>query len=365
MNTTLNAEIREIMDVVHYRPALSIILPLEAQISLKTEMSHKFKIVTDKAERELHQYYPEEQCRPVLEKLRQIIANLDFPSKKRGIAIYVSALFEKVCYLDSPVEEKLIVDESFEIRDLLYSAKQDIKFILLILSGLESKVFLGDTTGLTPLLSNIPDAIYTYVTDTPERVGNFTDMVEHKQIVVSKFLHHIDEELGNVINERHLPVMILGAEKILGHFRKLCKHTASVMAFVAGNYENATVAELTDLIDPYITAWKIRSQNDLPKRLEDATSQNLLATGIRQVWQDAYSGKGKLLIVEKNYRFAAQHGAESGIIEGATEPYDHFAYIRDAVDDVMEKVLSNGGDVEFTEDGTLEQFEHIALIKYY
>lgn len=365
MNTTLNPEIREIIDAVHYRPALSIILPIEPHISLKTEMAHTLKIATDKAERELHQYYPEEQCQLIMEKLRHLMANLAIPPKKKGMAIYISPIFEKVLFLDSLVEEKVIVDESFEIRDLLYNAKQNIKFILLILSGLESKVFLGDPTTLTPQPSNIPESIYAYVTDSPERVSNFSDMTEHKQIVIDKFLHHIDEELGNLLNEHHLPVLILGTDGILGQFKKLSKHNASVMDYVEGNYESATVPELTDLVYPYLDTQKVRAQKELLERLDEAAGQHRLTTGIRQVWQDAHNGKGKLLIVEKNYRFAAQHGPEPGIIEAAKEPYNHFSYIRDAVDDVMEKVLAGGGDVEFTEEGVLNSFDHIALIKYY
>ncbi|MEI8059611.1 MAG: hypothetical protein WCG67_05590 [Ferruginibacter sp.] len=48
-----------------------------------------------------------------------------------------------------------------------------------------------------------------------------------------------------------------------------------------------------------------------------------------------------------------------------TEPYNKFSYIKDAVDDVMEKVLENGVDVEFVDDGVLKDYHRIALIKYY
>lgn len=365
MNATINPEIREIIDAVHYRPALSIILPLDPHISLQTEINSKLKIATDQAERELYENYPREQCELILKKLRQLTADLKIPVKKKGMAIYISALFQKIYFLDHPVEEKIILDESFEIRDLLYNAKQHVKFILLILSGLECKVFLADLTALTSLKSNIPDSVYSSVNEVPERVGNFSDMVERKQIVVDKFLHHIDEELSNLINELHLPVLVLGAERVIGQFRKMSKNTTSVIDYVEGNYETASLAELNELIEPYINAWKIRKQTELKAQMENEAGRHLLSTGIRQVWNDAHNGKGRLLIVEKNYRYAALHGPEPSIIEEAVEPFDHVASIKDAVDDVMEKVLLNGGDVEFTEDGALEQFDHIALVKYY
>ncbi|MCQ6958758.1 hypothetical protein [Mucilaginibacter aquariorum] len=365
MKALLDPGICEVIEAVHYRPALSIILPLEADISLETELPHRLKIAADKAEKELRQYYPDEQCNAMMEKLRALLSGLLIPSGKQGIAIYLSLVFEKIFYLESPVTEKIIVDESFEIRDLLYDAKQDLSFFLLLLSGKETKLFTGNRSALSPLSSNIPKSIYDYVLDGPERVGNFSDMTAHKQTAIDNFLRHIDEELGNVINAHHLPVLIAGPERITGQFKKLSKHGASVIGYVQGNYEAATVPVLTELIVPYIAAWKVRTQQQYLDRLEEAAGQHKLAKGIIEAWAAACNGNGQMLIVEKNYRFAAQHGPEPGVIAAATEPYDHFAYIRDAVDDLMEKVLVGGGDVAFTEDGSLESFGHIALIKYH
>jgi len=40
-------------------------------------------------------------------------------------------------------------------------------------------------------------------------------------------------------------------------------------------------------------------------------------------------------------------------------------YIKDAVDDVIEKVISSGGDVEFVDEGILNNFDKIVLLEYY
>ena len=40
-------------------------------------------------------------------------------------------------------------------------------------------------------------------------------------------------------------------------------------------------------------------------------------------------------------------------------------HIRDGVDQLIEEVIESGGEVEFVEDGTLQAFDHIALVKYY
>jgi len=350
---------------VHYRPAVSIIVPFEPKMNLKTELTHSLKIAADKVEQELLENYPDEMGMLVMQKLRAIFKNLNFNTHKKSIAIYVSPVFEKVLYLDIAVEEKIIVDESFEIRDLVYSKKQLHKYLVLLLSGKESRMYLGNSTTFVRIVSNTPESVYAYVNDTPERVANFSDMSERKEIVMEKFLHHIDNALDIILNAYHLPLFVLGAERIMGHFKKLTKHAGAVVEYVHGNYEEATLPKLKEILEPHITDWKKVKQKDLLNQLEEAAGKKKLAVGMKDVWREAMSHKGRLLVVEKNYMYAAQHGGSEEVIYKTVEPYSKFSYIKDAVDDVIEKVLENGGDVEFVDKDVLKDYDHIALAQYY
>jgi hypothetical protein len=106
-------------------------------------------------------------------------------------------------------------------------------------------------------------------------------------------------------------------------------------------------------------------EKNLLNQLDDAKSKGKLVNGIKDVWRIAMNGKGQLLLVEKNFLYAAEHGSTDEIIFKAVEPYNKFSYIKDAVDDVIEKILETGGDVEFVEPEMLNEYNHIALIKYY
>lgn len=86
---------------------------------------------------------------------------------------------------------------------------------------------------------------------------------------------------------------------------------------------------------------------------------------IHQANEKMDDGIIKRLVLEKNYMYAAQHGATESEIYKPVEPYNKFSIIKDAVDDVIEKVLENGGDVEFVDEGVLDKYHHIALIQYY
>lgn len=365
MNPVLTPEIKEVLQAVHYRPSVSIIVPFEPKMSLKTELTHSLKAAADRVERELKEGYPKEMGILVMEKLRAILKNLNYNTFKKSIAIYLSPVFEKVLYLDIAVEEKVIVDESFEIRDLVYSKKNLHKYLVLLLSAKESRIFLGNSSSFVRIVSNTPESVNAYINDAPEKVGNFSDSAERKEIIMDKFLRHIDNSLDIILNAYHLPLFVLGSERIMGHFKKLTKHGGAVIEYVHGNYDEATEHELSSVLDVHVNDWKKVKQKDLLNKLEEAAGKKKLAVGMTEVWKEAMNQKGRLLVVEKNFMYAAQHGGAEDVIYKVTEPYNPFSHIKDAVDDVIEKVLENGGDVEFVDEGVLDNYHHIALVLFY
>ncbi len=364
MNPIMTPEFREISESVHYRPAVSIILPFEPKMSLKTELTYLLKRAADEVEKELKENYPDEMGILVMHKLRAIIKELNFSTHKKSIAIYVSPVFQKVLYLDIAVEKKIIVDESFEIRDLVYSKKQLHKYLLLQISSMESRMYLGNSATFVKIVSDTPLAS-VFVNDIPERVANFSDVSERKEIMADKFLHHIDNSLDIILNVYRLPLFVMGTARILGHFKKLTKHGGMVIEYVHGNYEEATSQELREILEPYIADWKKVKQKELLNQLEEAAGMKKLAMGIRDVWQEVMNHKGRLLVVEKNFMYPAQHGSSEDVIYKAIEPYNKFSYIKDAVDDLIERVLENDGDVEFVDKDVLKDYHHIAFVKYY
>ncbi len=365
MNTNVAPEILEVMEALHYRPSVSVILPFKTKINLETELKYALKIAADKVEHELAHNYPAEMAALLMKKLRELIRKLDVDKTKKGVAIYVSPVFEKVLYLDVAVEEKIIIDESFEIRDLVYSKKQLHKYLVLLLSGKESKTYLGISDEFMRIISDQPETAKAYENDISERDSNFSDVSDRKEILLYKFLHHIDGGLDAVLNEYHLPVFVMGAEKLLGQFKQITKHQKAVVAYINGNYEESSISQLKQLLKPFVDEWKKGKQNELMHKIDEAAGKKKLAVGMNEVWRDAMQNKGQLLIVEKNFMYAAQRGGIEDVLYEVTDPKNQFSFIKDAVDDVLGKVLVNGGDVEFVDEGFLNNLQHIVLINYY
>jgi hypothetical protein len=92
------------------------------------------------------------------------------------------------------------------------------------------------------------------------------------------------------------------------------------------------------------------------------SNQKVVST-LEGVWQLAQEGRGKLLLVEKNYHVPAVL-TDTGHLQivdqpGGTDVMD------DAVDEIIEVVLGKGGNVAIVDDGTLTHHQQIALILRY
>lgn len=358
----------EVINVTQYLPSISIIMPFQTKTSLKKEVLHKLKIAADEVERELRKNYPENKIKSLLHKLRSIINNLDYDynTQKKSIAIFLSPILEKIYYLDIPVKEKVIIDQSFEVRDIIRNKKEIEKYLVLILSTKEVRLFLVNNTQFVEVNFSESNKSIDYENDIPERVSKFSDPSYRKEVLLHKFLQHIDKGVETLLKINTLPLFVLGTDRTIGHFKKITHNQKSIVKYIPGNFEKACICKIQRLLEPHLKDWENMKQMALLNKLIVASSQQKLVIGIKDVWKAATNKKGYLLVVEKNYTYTAQQTSLKDEIDLEVNlSFNYPFYIKDAVDDIIEKVIANGGDVEFVKEGLLKDYDKIALIEYY
>jgi hypothetical protein len=223
---------------------------------------------------------------------------------------------------------------------------------------------LGNAHRLERVKTTTPDNVNALWNEIPERVANFSDPSYRKEVMLNKFLKYSDDGLTLLLKDKALPVFVMGTDRTIGHFKKLTQNSRHIIEYIPGSFDEATEAEIKTALVPYINNWKKVKQEALIQQVYAAQNAGKLVTGVENIWREAVQKNSKLLVVEKNFIYPARHVSESTI-----DPYnakeDKGTFIKDAVDDIIEKVLLNGGDVEFVNEGLLDEYGHIALILYY
>ncbi len=364
MNTILTKEEKQLIEV-NYMPAVSIILPFNPKMSLPSEIQHEFRIILSKIKKQLMSEYPAEKAVIVLDKLNQVVEGLNYNTHKKSIAIFASPLMEKIFYLDLPVTEKIVIGEKFEIRDLIYNQKENIQYLILMLNSKSSRMYLGNCTGLTLIKLNVPENFQANERDLPEMTTHFSDINEEREILLDNFLHHMDEGLSIILKAYPFPVFVMGVERVVGHFKKATRNDKNILRYIHGNFEDGGENRIRSIIKPYLADWEKIKEEIVLQKIEKARNEDKLVSGIKNTWSAATHKNGQLLLVEKDYTYPAYLAGYPDKIQLEDDASARPFYIKDAVDDIIVKVLESGGDVEFVDNNLLISYERIALIKYF
>ncbi|TND09625.1 MAG: hypothetical protein FD123_982 [Bacteroidetes bacterium] len=306
-------------------------------------------------------------------KLRSLYEKIDFSQAKEGAGIYVSGKIGLLKYFDFPVKEKVIVGASFQVRDLLFQSGLSKEYYTLMLSMNGIHLFRCSVERFEEIKDgNFPKKFAdTFEYEKPSRGNKKNNAVRNpegdKSVKVQKrmetFFRSADHKLSAYLSAGS-PLFVAGVKKDIAIFMQVSSHGKSVAGKIEGNFEHGSLRKLEQ------TAWKkmqalIQSNRKKElKKLEEAPDSRF-AMGIRDAWEETYEGKGLELFVEKDYSKTAFAGETPGKISLRTSPSKKNRIIRDAVDDLVEMVLSKNGRVQLFENGDLEKYDRVALLKRY
>jgi len=335
-------------------PCVSIMMPFEPKMQEKTRLQQRLRGAVQIAEEQLLAQYPPYKADLVVKKIWSLIDSIDYNTYRKSIVLFISPAIEKLYYLDIEMDEKIFVKQTFEIRDIINNKPNDEKYLLLFLSTENEKLFLGNHEQLTPLVIN-----HNYFADSQLKLPA---LHSEDEMLVKKFFHSIDSGLSRILKAYPYPLFVAGTNKTIKLFKHVSNNADHVVDYLTVDFEDAGESEFKKIMQPYFQNWEKTTGQDLLLRLRRSRGKGKCAVGIKEVFKKARQLAGTLLAVDFNYRYPALIDQPSQIKTEENPQFNNCIYIRDAVDDVIEKVLQNGGDVRFVTEGLLDDYMKIALI---
>lgn len=332
-------------------PCLALVLPFNPKMTPRHELDTQVQNMQAAAEKALLAAHSSGEAMPVIRKMQQLLRGLNFSTHKMALALFASSDAGKIIYLDFGVKPILMVDRAFRVRDLADCKPDSKDFLLLLLSGDQSKTYVSEGAGLRLVKSNRPQNSYAYLNEIPEKTGNFTTTSDRHEVMLNKFLHYMDEGLGAVLKAYPLPVFVAGTERVTGHFGRITRHDQNIAGYIHKHCIDANERKLEDLLAPVLENWHHVTSRLLLSQMEKAAEAGKLVCGIEDVRKAAQCSNSRVVIVEGDALSKA----------GSGEAF----YREDPIDEIVEKVLENGGTVEKLDRASLAGYGNIALIRYY
>jgi hypothetical protein len=275
--------------------------------------------------------------------------------------LFVNQDFGRAFRLPFAIRERVVIDETFFTRDLIYALNHSTRYWVLVLSEKPTRLYEGFNHDLTeieeggfPMIHEGPGGEAPLPGGFGVRKSAYRDE-RHRQ-----FFRKVDNALKPFLAGDPLPFIVIGVDRNLAFFNEVSAHTKAVIGTVTGSHDKTSPHELSELVQPLVDKHREEKRKEALEQLERAVSERKFVSTIGEVWRLAHEGHGALLLVEEDFHYPGRLD-ENGVLvraEDASAP----DVMDDAVDEIIETVLNKQGRVVFVDNGQLKEHRRIALV---
>lgn len=354
--------------------SVSILMPTARTIPDKLQDRIRLKDLVVQARDELLKQFQQRDIDPLLARINRMVDEYDFEIESSGLALFANPSFGIIVRLPFAVKSYVAVDQKFHIAAILRELYRSDHYWVLELNKKVSRLYEGLNNSLvekiTPELDAIGNPVQGFPLDyvrpndslhdaigTGDRDARYLD--DHEK----RYFNVIDDELGKALHEKPLPVIVCGVDKNAGLFRKITKHTAAIIGYQHGDFQNTH--EIAQAVAHILAEHRQAEIEKLRNRFIESEGALKQAFGIHRVWLMAEEGRIDYLLVEEGLSIP-------GIVD-SNDPNQIFISdkkvladgIQDLVDRLIGKVIETRGKVVFVPQDALKDFEHVGAILRY
>ena len=122
---------------------VSVIVPTHRTSPDRRTDQLNTKKAIEKAERLMNTKYPADIVSSFTNRLHELFLQIDFAHNEDGLGLFVSSNIQLQVSFPFPVKEKIVVGDSFEIRDVLYKENFSDPYYVLLLTEQGARLFYG------------------------------------------------------------------------------------------------------------------------------------------------------------------------------------------------------------------------------
>ncbi len=361
----MNRSDLQLLQAMRGYPALSILLPTHRTFPENRQDPIRVKNLARQAIELLTAQFPKREIEPLLKRLEALVAEIDYDHALDGLALFANQEIAGKFYLPFPLQERVVLDQTFATRDLVYALNRSPRYWVLALGEQPARLFEGARETLVEITGNSFPKIYEGPGATEPLPGGFgIEKSAYRDERRRQFFREVDAAFGQISAAEALPLILMGIDRNLAFFNEVTAHKNLIAATLAGSHDKTPAHELAKLVWPLMQEHTRSERQKMLKDLGVAIGAGKYAAGITSAWRLAHEGRGAVLLVEEGFRYPARVEAGGLPLTPADDPTAPDV-IADAVDEMIETVLLKGGRVVFFQDGALEAHQRIAMILRY
>jgi Bacterial archaeo-eukaryotic release factor family 3 len=345
-------------------PSISLLAPTHRTNPANKRDRIVVKNLLSKGLERLYDEFKKREVAALVQNLNKLVDRVDWKHTLEGLALFASKDEATAVYLPFRVKPRAVIDASFATRDVVFTLNRAPRYRVLVLTEKPTRLFEASTNVLTEFTEKPFPMVHTGpggASKLPGGQGINTSAVRdasHRQ-----FFRQVDEAVASLQKEDRLPLVVVGVDRYLAFYQEIAKDPDSIVGLVAGSHDDPKPGSLGKLVWPVFKAGMTLVRTRALIRLDQAVSANRHASGIDQVWRAAFDKRCQTLLVESDFEYPADLAPDGDRLLPHTGR--GAAALDDAVDEVIEKVLADGGDVFFYDSGALDLHQRIGAVLRY
>ena len=355
---TLQEKLVELLRVKE-EPAVSIILYNEAPSPRNEKFQIALKDAIKEAVKKLEeQGYDKRIVRELEEKMTKLEEKVYYENISKSLVMFVSPHYEEILDIPFKVENKIIVDNSFETRDLLRTVNRLFKYDVILLSKKKTRFFNGFHDVLMEIPnSDIPEGMEFYL---ESRVNMKDDPGKAESEAMRLYVLDVDKFL-RTYTDMHTPLIVIGDKKLVSYFKNNTKRPAKILDEIYGSYDDARLSEIEKKVTEKLQEYISKRDDELLERVQPDIDRYSYVSGLQEAWEIAAMKEARIMLVEQGYKVEG-YSINNGLFLVFDKPENReYEYHADVVDDLAEMVLLQGGEVYFLSPGKLEKYDKILI----
>ncbi len=276
----------------------------------------------------------------------------------KGVGIFVSRNVKEIVYFPFDVKPKTIVDDSFEVRDLLMTVNRMFNYDVIILSKKNTRFLNGFGFDLQEINNaDIPEGMNEYLESKKNKV---IDPGKNETVALNQYVKDLDH-FFRVYSDRTTPLIVLGDVKLISYFKNTTRNPDKIKAVIEGSYDRIKVSEIKEKLENKLKEIILLWEDSLLERIKDDIDNMNYVSGVQEVWTAAAMKEGRILLTAIDYKTEGWSTNNNLFIRFDKPEDEESDYHQDAVDDIVEIVLKQGGESYFVGSGKLAKYDNILL----
>lgn len=335
----------KVLNEVQVGPMVSIYLSKETTVFEQKNLTDRWKEALLKAEYYLLKDYTRSFVNHFMQELNSAsyIEKLsELGALDKGFVVFYSKEFSGYLRVQSPINDLVIVADSFHIKPLIRIKNNERGFFIVTMSSRAINVLIENEGHLLRLDSyrNEPGI------DGKNRKSS------------QDFFLHAAGELNKLFSAYRLPVVLAGVKDHVGHMKKIVNQTMLLDEAIIGNVEKMKADELQARVFAILAPYYAKIEAGAMGELDLAIKRDRAVTYLEDIAVSAVYGKVKKLFVVENRFVWGSINNRTGEVN--VTPRRVNAHDDDVLDDLCQLVLAKGGEVVVVKE--IDHFKgHLAV----